>query len=268
MESRVPVVMTFSGHDPSGGAGTQADIEVLASMGCHAVPVVTALTVQDTRNVSRVEPVAAELITAQAQAVLADITVSAFKVGLLGGVAQLDAVAALARACPEIPLVVDPILAAGGGTRLAGAGLVDALRERLLPITTVVTPNSREARLLAPGAEGLDACAEVLLALGCEFVLVTGTHEAGAEVHNRLYARDGRRHSQAWPRLEHEYHGSGCTLAAGLAGLLAQGRDPFAAALEAQQYTWEALNHGYRIGRGQHIPNRLFWAGEGRERRG
>jgi len=254
-----PVVMTFSGHDPGGGAGIQADIEALASVGCHAAPVVTALTVQDTRDVASVHPVDPGLVLDQARAVLADLPVAAFKIGLLGSAEVASALAGLLDAHPGLPLVLDPITAAGGGTPLAGERLVEAMRA-LLPRVTVVTPNTLEAARLAPDAPDVDARAEALLAAGCGHVLVTGTHDGEGAVCHRLYGRDGTREAWSWPRLPHVYHGSGCTLAAALAGQLARGAAPRDAALEAQASTWATLDHGTRPGHGQHLPARLYWA--------
>jgi hydroxymethylpyrimidine/phosphomethylpyrimidine kinase len=253
--------MTFSGHDPSGGAGLQADIETLASLGCHAATVATSLTVQDTRDVTALEPLAPELVVAQARAVLADMPVAAFKIGLLGSAAIARTLRVLLDENQDIPLVVDPITAAGGGTPLAGDDLVAAICD-LMPRVTVVTPNSVEAQRLAPGAGDRDACAARLLELGCRYVLVTGTHEATDAVTHSLYGRDGTVDTRTWPRLAHDYHGSGCTLAAAIAGLLARGLEPTDAVREAQAYTWKTLEHGHRPGRGQHLPDRLFWAGD------
>lgn len=256
----VPVVMTFSGLDPTGGAGVQADIEALASHGCHATPIITALTVQDTRDVSKLFAVDAVLLNEQARAVLEDVPVAAFKIGLLGSVAVVEAIHAILRDYPEIPVILDPILKSGAGTALADDALADAMRSLLLPQTTLLTPNSLEARALAPNADTLAACAMAILESGCEFVLITGTHEHTPQVVNTLYGNHRKLQQFQWQRLDGEYHGSGCTLAASVAGLLAQGREPFTAVHEAQEYTWDSLRHGYRIGRGQSIPNRLFWA--------
>lgn len=256
----VPVVMTFSGLDPTGGAGVQADIEALASHGCHASPIITALTVQDTHDVSKLLAVDAVLLAEQARAVLEDVPVAAFKIGLLGSVAVVAAIHTILRDYPEIPVILDPILKSGAGTALADNALADAMRSLLLPQTTLLTPNSLEARALAPNADTLAACAMAILESGCEFVLITGTHEHTPQVVNTLYGNHRKLEQFQWQRLDGEYHGSGCTLAASVAGLLAQGREPFTAVHEAQEYTWESLRHGYRIGRGQSIPNRLFWA--------
>lgn len=256
----IPVVMSLAGNDPTGGAGLQADIEAIASMGCQAAPVVTALTVQDTSNVMLVEPVSSNMVIEQARAVLEDMPVRSIKLGLLGSVENVEAIHTLLTDYPKIPVVLDPVLRAGGGTPLADEELQEAMINLLFPLTTVLTPNSEEARQLAHEADTLDACAQELLASGCELVLVTGTHENTVTVDNILYGNRRRLETFTWERLPHSYHGSGCTLSAAIAGLLAQGLEPFTAIHEAQEYTWEALKHGYRAGMGQHLPNRLFWA--------
>ncbi len=256
----VPVVMIFAGNDPSGGAGLTADIEAVASMGCQAAPVVTCLTVQDSSNVLNLVPTPPTLIIEQARAVLEDMPVAAFKVGLVGSVEGIEAIHTLLNDYPEVPVVVDPVLAAGGGAELSSDELREAMLAMLVPLATVLTPNSPEARRLAAEADNLDACAQELMSVGAELVLITGTHEDSDEVENRLYGNLRHLETFYWERLPHSYHGSGCTLASSIAGLLAQGLEPFTAIHEAQEYTWETLQHAYRIGTGQHQPNRLFWA--------
>ena len=255
-----PVVLVFAGHDPSGGAGIQADIEALASQGCQAATIVTALTVQDTRDVQDFRPLEAVDVITQARAVLEDMPVAVFKLGMLGSVRNAEAIHTILSDYPEVPVVLDPVLASGSGTGLGDPELVEAMRVLLLPMTTVLTPNTPEAHALARGADTIDACALSLLDDGVEYVLVTGTHENTRHVENRLYHANRLLETFTWDRLPDSYHGSGCTLASSLAGLLAQGLEPFAAAHEAQDYTWNALRHGYRPGLGQHLPNRLFWA--------
>ncbi len=263
--SPVPVVMAFSGNDPSGGAGIQADIEALISHGCHTTPVITTLTIQDTQDVIGYTPLDGALIAEQARAVLEDIPVSVFKLGLLTSIEAIEAIHAILDDYPEIPVVTDPVLATGGGTLLADEEVIDAVNELLLPQTTVLTPNSKEARLLAPEADSLGACAMALLDKGAEFVLITGTHENTPTVVNSLYSNRRLIETFEWDRLDGEFHGSGCTLASSIAGLLAQGMEPFSAIHEAQEYTWQALAESYRIGMGQRLPNRLFWAREEQE---
>ncbi len=260
----IPVVMTLAGNDPSGGAGLAADIETLVSLGCHPAPVVTALTVQDTRNVKALLPVSPAQIIAQAKAVLEDVRVAVLKIGVIGNAANAAALHDLLKAHPQIPVVLDPVLAAGGGAELASQALVEAIQTLLLPLTTVLTPNSTEARRLAPEADTLEACAMALLARGCQYVLITGGHEPSTEVINTLYGNNRLLETHRWPRLPDAYHGSGCTLAAAIAGLLAQGREFHADLLRsaihrAQDYTWCSLRAGYQAGGGQRLPNRLFW---------
>ena len=266
--SRPPVVMTLAGNDPSGGAGIAADIETLISLGCHPAPVITALTVQDTHNVQALLPVDPDRVYAQGQVVLEDMPVAAFKVGVIGSADNAAALHRLFAAWPNIPVILDPVLAAGGGTELASTALIEALQTLLLPLTTVLTPNSVEARRLAPEADTLEACAMALLARGCRYVLITGGHESEppTEVINTLYGNNRLLETWRWPRLPHEYHGSGCTLASAIAALLAQGHHPYleesicSAIHGAQQYAWRALQAGYQAGGGQWLPNRLFWA--------
>ncbi|MGZ8217733.1 bifunctional hydroxymethylpyrimidine kinase/phosphomethylpyrimidine kinase [Methylomagnum sp.] len=256
MTSTPPVVLCLSGHDPTGGAGIQADIETLWRLGCYPCTVVTALTAQDTHNVRRVIPQAADDFLEQARLVLADMKVAAVKIGLLGSVDIVRAVAEmLSDIGRETPVVLDPILAAGGGRNLSTDGLVADIKTQLIPRATVLTPNTPEARKLT-GGDGPDECARALLALGCPNVLLTGTHEDGPDVVNRWYRDEGEL-SYRWPRLPDTYHGSGCTLASAVAAGLARGL-PMADAIEAaQRFTWAALSRGFRLGGGQLLPNRL-----------
>lgn len=275
MQTTVPVVMCFSGLDSTGGAGIQADIETLASHGCHTCPVVTTITVQDTQDVQHVQPVDATLLIEQARAVLEDIRVSAFKIGLLGNAFIIESIHTILKDYPNIPVILDPVLASGAGTSLtyskesddkassnqvSGNEVIDAITSLLLPLATVITPNVHEARALAPEADNNSACAMAILDHGCEFVLITGTHDKTPEVINTLYGNNRQLETFHWERLPNSYHGSGCTLASSIAGLLAQGNEPLSAIREAQEYTWDSLKHGYRIGMGQHFPNRFFWA--------
>jgi hydroxymethylpyrimidine/phosphomethylpyrimidine kinase len=135
------------------------------------------------------------------------------------------------------------------------------MKALLLPQATIITPNGHEARMLAPEADTLDACAMALLGHGADLVLITGGDENTANVINVLYGNNRTLERYRWERLQGSYHGSGCTLASALAGLLAQGEEPFTATYKAQEYTWQTLKHGYRIGMGQRLPHRLFWAG-------
>lgn len=250
MPSSPPVVLTFAASDPTGGAGLQADVLAIAALGCHPVSVVTALTVQDTRGVYGMHAVETGLVVEQAWRLLADMPIAAFKTGVLGSPENVGAIAALLAAYPKVPLVVDPVLASGRGDALASdAGLL-AMKEKIISLATVATPNGIEARRLGGARE--------LLALGCRFVLVTGTHADTSEVINTLYEAGGVAREDRWPRLPGSYHGSGCTLASAIAASMAKGQDAKQAVGTAQDYTWKALAAGYRPGAGQYIPNRFF----------
>ncbi|MBS0299114.1 MAG: bifunctional hydroxymethylpyrimidine kinase/phosphomethylpyrimidine kinase [Proteobacteria bacterium] len=261
-----PIVLSFAANDPSGGAGLQADLLTIASLGCHPLSVMTAITVQDTAGVDEVMPLDPEWVADQARAVLEDMPVHVFKIGLLGSVEIIAAIAEVISDYPHIPLVMDPVLTSGRGDELANEEMIDAMRELLLPQVTILTPNSLEARHLAQqesdsGETRLDLslCAQRLLNMGCEYVLITGTHENTAQVANTLYATDGVVRTDHWERLENNYHGSGCTLASAIAASLANGLSVSDSILEAQDYTWHTLQAGFRPGMGQYIPNRLFW---------
>lgn len=260
MEAPIPVVLSLSGLDPSGGAGIQADIEAFSSMGCHACAVVTAHTVQDSHSAKRFVGADPMLVIEQARAVLDDFTISAIKIGMVGQRDLIEAIHSVLVDYPSIPVVFDPVLGASGGGSLIDADALEALRFLLLPQTSVLTPNHREAKLLAPNADTLDACAEQLQDEGSEYVLITGGDASDDKVHNRLYGQHRLLETFEWERLPHVYHGSGCTLAASIAGLLAQGSEPFNAIHEAQSYTWECLRHAYKLTDGQWLPNRFFWA--------
>lgn len=249
-------VLCLSGLDPTGGAGLLADIEAIGALGGHALPVMTANTVQDTDNVRRVVAVPPILIAEQLQTLADDIRIDAVKIGLLGDAAQLEPIAALLRRL-QVPVVLDPVLRAGGGTRLVGAELRQAMLETLFPQVTVITPNAAEARQLAHTA-GSDAaaCGEALLELGVANVLVTGGDEPGATVINRWHRRGAAARTWEWPRLPQRFHGAGCTLAAALATLLARGEPLEVALADAQRYTQAALARAYPVGGGRLVPGR------------
>lgn len=265
----MPIVLTFAAADPTGGAGLQADILTLASLGCHPLSVVTAITVQDTTGVEAVLPMDAEWVADQARALLEDMPVAAFKLGMMGSVESIAAIAEVIADYPDIPVVLDPVLASGRGDQFADEEMIEAMIGLLLPQTTLLTPNSLEARRLAQeigevgrdvSEPGLAECAHRLINAGCEYVLVTGTHEGTPQVINTLYGSHGAVRTDRWDRLPGSYHGSGCTLASAIAAHLASGVDVAEAVIGAQEYTWHTLAAGFRPGMGQFIPDRLFWS--------
>jgi hydroxymethylpyrimidine/phosphomethylpyrimidine kinase len=268
----------------------QADLMTLSALGCHPLTVVTAVTVQDSAGVEEVVPMDDDLLVDQARVLLADMPVAAFKIGVMGSIENIAAIAEIISDYPDVPVVLDPVLSSGRGDELADEDMVIALQELLLPLTTVLTPNSLEARRLAQAddedddgddfadeddesddeddddagaaAPTLEQCARQLIAAGCGHVLLTGTHESTTRVANVLYGRSGVIRRDEWDRLPGSYHGSGCTLASALAAWLAHGLDVGEAAHAAQEYTWRTLQAGFRPGMGQHLPDRFFFLRE------
>lgn len=257
--ANTPVVMAFSGADPTGGAGIQADIETISSLGCHAAPIITSVTAQDTTNVVDTTQINEHFIIQQARVVLEDMNVAAIKIGLIESDTTAMAIHTLLTDYKDIPVVLDPIIIAGGGKVLANEDVVDAINTLLVPLATIVTPNSDETRSLAPEGDTLDACAMAILERGTHYVLVTGTHENTDEVCNVLYGNHRKLDARNWPRLPDQYHGSGCTLSSAIAANLARGQDIVSATHQAQEYTWKSLQAARQLGMGQKIPNRFHW---------
>ena len=252
-----PIVLVLAGNDPCGGAGLCADIQTLASHGCHTAPVITGITIQNTVSLFANFPLSGTQVAAQAQTVLVDMPVAAIKIGLLGSVEIIEAIQAVLCQYSSLPVVLDPVLAASSGYSLADVGIRQAIIKDLLPLIQIITPNSEEARLLT-GKSQLDAAAADLIDAGCPWVCITGSHEDTPMVINTLYSQEQKPESWQWPRLPNQYHGSGCTFAASVAGLLAQGKKMNVAVYEAQRYTWTSLQYGYQAGKGPALPNRLY----------
>lgn len=256
-------VLCLSGLDPSGGAGIQADIEAILAMGAHALPVITTLTVQNSVNVIATQPVDSDLIRRQVAALTDDLSIQAVKIGLIDSPATLTVVAQILADLPDVPVIADPVLKAGGGFDFDTKDLLSLYKKLIVPAASVLTPNTEELSRLVPEAGNHEEAANQLLSYGCDHVLVTGTHDSTENVINRLYTlKKGVAPQQwSWPRLKGSYHGSGCTLASALAAGLARGLSLSDATQQAQQFTWHALKTGFRAGIGQHFPNRRSASG-------
>jgi hydroxymethylpyrimidine/phosphomethylpyrimidine kinase len=242
----VPVALSIAGSDSGGGAGIQADLKAFARAGVHGATAVTAITVQNTVAVRAVHAVPPAIIAAQVRAVAEDLGVDAVKIGMLGDVATIEAVAAALDALPAgTPVVHDPVMVAESGARLLAADAVDALRTLIVPRATVITPNLPEGRTLA-GDDALDGAdlARALHALGPAWVVVTGGHRDSATdlVYDgaTLTELAGERHPDG------AAHGSGCTHSSTLAARLALGDDPLAAARHARDTASAAVRDGLR----------------------
>jgi len=254
--TKPPVVLCFSGLDPTGGAGIQADIESITQHGCHAAPIITANTIQDTNNVASFKTVDANMILKQAHVILKDMHVSAIKIGMLGSGETAEAIYTLLRQYRDIPVILDPVLTAGGGTSLSKKNLIDAINTLIIPRTLIITPNIPEGLLLSNSKTRPEASAQFLNQMGAKYVLLTGTHTNNPNVIHKLYFKSKNLKSYTYKRLENEYHGSGCTLAASLAALIAQKMEPINACQNALDFTYRSLTQANALGCGQLIPNR------------
>ena len=253
-----PVVLCLSGLDPSGGAGIQADIETLASLGCHCAPIITALTVQDSSNVTDLVSVDPVLIAQQFETIFADMPISAVKIGLLSSVAVVEQIATELAKHPDIPVILDPVLKASGGTRLANQQVIEAIREHLLPKIFLLTPNANEAQRLCPVSDTTaEQQANYFHSRGTPHILITGGDSPGNEVTNQLFSSRQSPQLFHWPRLSGSFHGSGCTLAAAISGFIATGLPVAKALFKAQQYTHKTLLAAQPLGKGQLIPIRV-----------
>ncbi|MGQ0721485.1 MAG: bifunctional hydroxymethylpyrimidine kinase/phosphomethylpyrimidine kinase [Candidatus Eiseniibacteriota bacterium] len=226
MPSRQPLALTIAGSDPSGGAGLQADVATFAACGCRAAAVVTAITVQDGRRILAWEPVREALVRDQLRAVLGSPGPAAVKTGMLGTAAVVRIVAAELRASPA-PLVCDPVMVSSSGHALLEVDAFDVLREELLPMCALITPNAQEAAVLAGvdvrNPDGAERAGRALLARGARAVLVKGGHfesERGTDV---LVKPDSVRRMPAEWLGPGDVHGTGCVLSAAITAYLARG---------------------------------------------
>jgi hydroxymethylpyrimidine/phosphomethylpyrimidine kinase len=254
MTSKIPpIALTIAGSDSGGGAGIQADLRTFAAFGVHGLSAITAVTAQNTRGVSAIHTVPGAVLQAQVAAVLDDFRVGAIKLGMLATPAIARAVAAALERHRRIPLILDPVLIATTGARLATESLVGALRTHLFARTTLLTPNIPEAERLtglAIRSEGeMRAAAAALRAQGAPAVLLKGGHLPGNAIADLLLTAHGERWFRQ-RRLRGESHGTGCSLAAAIAAGLALGRPLEQAVEDAIGFVYRALKAGYRPGKG------------------
>ncbi len=263
MTKSLPKVMTFSATDPSGGAGLQADVLTISSLGCHPVSIATGFTVQDTIGVEKLISMDSELVNDQARSILEDMEVTIFKLGLLGSKENIATIAEIISDYPDIPFIIDPVLSSGRGDEFADIETRNIMMELLFPGSLLITPNSLEARQLLSNEEEdldltLEECAKNFKEIGCQNILITGTHENTKNVINTLYSASNQIIPYHWDRLSGNYHGSGCTLTAAISAYYALGLSIDEAVEEAQHFTWQTLKNAFKPGMGQLIPNRFF----------
>jgi hydroxymethylpyrimidine/phosphomethylpyrimidine kinase len=262
---RTPIALTIAGSDSSGGAGIQADLKTFSAFGVYGASVVTALTAQNTCGVQGVEPVSPGFVAAQLDSVLCDLAVDAIKTGMLADAGIVETVARALRAGPRRPVVVDPVMVATSGDVLLKPEAIGAVRGSLIPLATLITPNLAEAAVLldcrkAESEADMRDQARALLGLGCGAVLLKGGHGSGDEAVDVLANAVGVERF-ASPRLATPHtHGTGCTLSAAIAALLAQGAALAQAVPRAKTFVWHGLQAGLTlgVGRGRGPVDHLF----------
>lgn len=251
------VVLVLAGHDPSGAAGIQADIESITANGARCISVITTLTSQNTAEYLHSYPQSVDAFRDQCECLLDDIAIDACKIGLISNLELAEYIAGLLDKLGPLPVVLDPVLSAGSGTALADEELCQFVGQQLIKRSTVCTPNTAEAWRLCE-LEDTGAAGSWLLNAGCPNVLITGADDNTVRVTNSLFRPGKQQEKFSWERLPGKFHGSGCTLSAAVAANLARGVDVYKAIETAQDYTWQALKHGLKYGSSQHHPDR-FW---------
>lgn|SRR5579872_2069899 len=248
-------VLVIAGSDSGGGAGIQADIKTITMFGAYAATAITALTAQNTLGVAAVHVAPLDFVARQIEVVMRDIGADVVKTGMLADAATIEAVCdALAQFAPGVPVVVDPVMVATSGARLLADDALSLLMRRLLPIARVITPNLPEAEALAgmpiPDVAAMHRAADSLLSLGVPAVLLKGGHLPGTQVVDLLATEDGVEEFAA-PRIDsRNTHGTGCTLASGIAASLAQGMTLREAVLRARDYVRAAIASAPGFGAG------------------
>ncbi len=251
----IPIALTIAGSDSSGGAGIQADLKSFAALGVYGASVITALTAQNTRGVTGIHQVPADFVTAQIDAVFGDLDIRAVKIGMVADLAVIDAIAAALQKWAPKHVVLDPVMVATSGDRLLAAEAVDALRTKLIPLSSLITPNMPEAAALlnepvAADETAIQSQGKRLLAMGCSAVLIKGGHGQGAESIDYL-VRDSGTIALAAPRIATQNtHGTGCSLSSAISAGLAKGEDMETAVRKAKAWISAAIAAADRLGVG------------------
>lgn len=271
-----PLILTFGASNPVTAIGIQADLSSFAAMGCHGVPVLTAVLVGDTSQIDDTHPLDADLVSDQARTVLEDMEIIAIKVGQVGSVENITVIAEIVSDYPEMPMVLDPFDSSVPVPESEAEDILLAIRELLIPQATLLLISAVELSRLAESwdesttnesttsAQPDDMTSDVmtLIESGCEYVLVTGVAAQGSDVENILFNDEGVVRRDQWQRVPGTFMGAGNTLSAAITAVLANGLDMSDAVHEAQEFTLASINHAQRLGMGKLIPDHYFWAKE------
>lgn len=263
-----PLILTFGATDPIGAIGIQADLASFAAMGCHGLSVITSILIADTARIEDMQVIDADWVADQARVVLEDMPVAAFKVGAVGSIENVTVIAEIVSDYPDVPLILDPFLSSMPDQGQDSEDMLIAIRELLIPQTTLLLASAVELARLAEtwrepttdDAMPLDAMR--IIDMGCEYLFVTGTPGDVHDVANTLFDESGMVRQDSWQRLPGSFSGAGSTLSATIAAMLANGVDVPEAVFEAQEFTHAALTNAHRLGMGKLTPDRYFWARE------
>lgn len=262
------LILTFGVADPVGAIGIQADLATFSAMGCHGLPIITALLVSDTARVENIQAIDVDWMVDQARVILEDMPVAAFKVGAVGSIDNIPAIAEIVSDYPDIPLILDPFITALSGQDGDDDGKLIAIRELLIPQTTLMLASAVELNRLAETwreptpHDTLQPDAMRIIDMGCEYLFVTGVPGKTHEVVNTLFDDSGVIRRDSWQRLPGSFSGAGSTLSAAICAMLANELDISEAVSKAQEFTLAALAHAQRLGMGKLVPNRYFWTRE------
>jgi len=260
--------LTFGATDPVGAIGIQADLASFAAMGCHGLSVITSILICDTARIEDSQVIDADWVADQARVVLEDMPVAAFKVGAVGSIENVSVIAEIVSDYPDIPLVLDPFISAMPDQGLDSEDLLIAMRELLIPQTTLLLMSAVELARFAetwrePSSEDMLALdAMRVIEMGCEYLFVTGTPSDAQDVSNTLFNDTGVVRQDNWQRISGSFSGAGATLSATIAAMLANGLDVPEAVFEAQEFTVASIANAQRMGMGKLVPDRYFWARE------
>ncbi len=249
---KADTVLLFSGLDPTGGAGISADIETINQFGISALPIVTVLTAQNTQEVKLIEATNQKLIETQFKLLSEDIPFRAVKIGLLGSLEQIKTITRLLKEKSDLVIIHDPIISSGNEEKLLDDDAIDYMRNELIPMATILTPNLNELSCLAPGLDEQSAIAS----LNCPWVLVTTTDNSETDIEHRLYHNSKLVERFSYIKLPDKYHGSGCTLSSAIGALIASDVAVNIACRRALDYTYQTLLNAKSLGKMQYHPNR------------
>ena len=247
-------VLLFSGLDPSGAAGVSADIETINQFGITPLPIITTLTVQNTQNVTFLEATNNSLIQAQFKSIKEDIDFKVVKIGLLGSSSQIKAIAKLLINRTDLSIVLDPIIVSSSDNELSTDSMIEAMKNDLIPLCSLLTPNLSELSSLAPGLNEQSAVAS----LKCPWVLVTTSDSSEVEIEHRLYHHSNLVSKFTYKKLPGNYHGSGCTLSSAISALIATDVSVEDSCRRALDYTYQTLLNAKKLGKMQYHPNRTY----------